>query len=210
MNFHVQIGVRLVLPLIALGIVGIASAMVDATRRIEGVSYTVWTPRFLITAAVASLAWMTYSSALIWPNALCFVNELWGGSREGYRLVSDSNYDWGQGVPELAEWVRRHPETKLEVWYFGTDPQIDQIPVDVVPLHKLPIAQPEDVRRFVRGPLLAVGTTLIYGQGITAEHNRAAAYLRQFPVVDRTTTFLILDIREPSAHSSRLAEERVR
>lgn len=142
---------------------------------------------------------MTFSTALIWPNALCFVNEAWGGPRDGYRLVSDSNYDWGQGVPELAEWTRRHPETRLEVWYFGTDPKINELPIQVVPLHDLPIEKPEDVRRFVHGPLLAVGTTLIYGQGITSEHHRAAAYLRQFPVVDRTTTFLILDIGQSCA-----------
>ena len=45
-------------------------------------------------------------------------------ARQGYRLVSGSDYDWGQGIPELARWQRQH-HTSLTLLYYGTDPLAD-------------------------------------------------------------------------------------
>ena len=64
------------------------------------------------------------AAVAVWPHGLCYANELWGGSRNSYRLVSDSNYDWGQGLPELAQWGRQHHVAALDVWYFGSDPRL--------------------------------------------------------------------------------------
>jgi hypothetical protein len=122
---------------------------------------------------------------------------LWGGTAQGYRLVSDANYDWGQGLPELTHWQQQHGLEWLDVWYFGTDPTVIRRPLQVIPFHVLPIQKPEDVLPYVRGRLLAVGTTLQYGApGLTEAHRQAAALLATRRPVARTTTFLIYDFTQ--------------
>jgi hypothetical protein len=187
---RVQIGIRLVLPLVAFACLGAAAGLVLAVReRPAG-----WPRRLLAGLGVAAAACMALASAAAWPNGLCYVNALWGGPEDGYRLVGDSNYDWGQGVPELAEWRSRHPEGGLEVWYFGTDPRLAQVAATPVKLHDLPLERPEDVPRFLHGRRLAASASLVYGQGLTDASRRAAEFLRRQTPIDRTTTFLIYDI----------------
>src|SRR6185437_2071530 len=147
-----------------------------------------WGRRVLAAGAAAAVAWLAYTTLAVWPNDLCYVNPFWGGTPDGYRLVSDSNYDWGQGLPELARWQRHHPGESLDVWYFGTDPMLERMPIRNVNLHTLPVTGPEDVRREVHGRYLAVGTTALYGHGFTEAHYQAAHYLRGLHPVDRTTT----------------------
>jgi hypothetical protein len=43
----------------------------------------------------------------------------------GYRLLSDSNVDWGQGLLSLREYERQHPDEQISLVYFGTvDPAV--------------------------------------------------------------------------------------
>ena len=51
---------------------------------------------------------------------LAFFNVFAGGSRGGIELLADSNLDWGQDLPLLAEWRRRHDDRPLFLSYFGT------------------------------------------------------------------------------------------
>jgi hypothetical protein len=181
-----------VLPLVAFACVGVGAGLVMMTRELA----PRWR-RWVTGLGALTVACMMIGAASAWPHGLCFINVFWGGSERGYRLVSDSNYDWGQGVPELAEWRQRHPEGELDVWYFGTDPRLAHLPVHLVKLHDQPIERPDDVPRFLHGERLAVGTSLVFGQGLTAEHQRAAAFLRRRRPIDRTTTFLIYDLAQP-------------
>ena len=127
----------------------------------------------------------------MWPDALRFTNELAGGSVNGYRSVSDSNYDWGQGLPELAEWQQRQVKP-VAVWYFGTDPRFPQL-------------RRYDPRRdglnspLPQGHLLAVSASLLHGGYLTAEGPGRDLMLRlrsRLPVA-RTRTFFIFDGIEP-------------
>jgi hypothetical protein len=54
------------------------------------------------------------------PDYIAYFNVAAGGERGGIRLLSDSNLDWGQDLPLLADWQRRHPEQTLYLSYFGT------------------------------------------------------------------------------------------
>jgi hypothetical protein len=55
------------------------------------------------------------------PQYLAYFNELTGGPAGGNRVLADSNLDWGQDLPRLAAWQRRHPEAApLSFSYFGT------------------------------------------------------------------------------------------
>lgn len=54
------------------------------------------------------------------PHSLSFVNVLGGGTTAGHYWFADCNFDWGQDLPALREWIRRHPEVEqLHVAYFG-------------------------------------------------------------------------------------------
>lgn len=194
-NCRVQIGVRLVLPLIVLAVVAVAAGMVAAAG-----SSTMLRRRLIVSAAAASIAWTAVASWRVWPEALCYTNELWGGTARGYLCLSDSNYDWGQGVKELAQWRRRHGVEPLDVWYFGTDPAAATPPLRLLPLHILPLQKPDDVRAFAQGRYLAVGTTLLYGTTtLEPAHRQAVEFFRGRQPVDRTATFLIYDLGEPIA-----------
>src|SRR5205085_728844 len=134
------------------------------------------------------------SAVAVWPNGLCYVNELWGGSDTGYLCLSDSNYDWGQGLKELVRWEEQQGVAHMDVWYFGTDPTLRQLPLRDVRLHEEPTAGPDVVRAKVRGHYLAVSTTLLYGMATdTPAHAEAAAYLHTLRPVARTATFFIYD-----------------
>lgn len=190
LTFRVQIGIRLILPLVVLGLVGLAAAVTHAIQESE----VVWRRRLLTGAALAGVAWLLVSAVQVWPHGLSYVNELYGGTKRGYRHVSEANYDWGQGLKELVRWQKKHHVEKLGICYYGSDPTLERLPLEVVPLYFLPLQQPEDTLSAVQGRLLAVSTSALYGAAIdTPGMRHAAAFLRQCQPVARTMTFFIYD-----------------
>jgi hypothetical protein len=71
-------------------------------------------------AALAALAWAGAGLALVHPNAIAYSNEVGGGPARTWRLLTDSNVDWGQELPQLAEVLRGVPVRRLWLDYFGT------------------------------------------------------------------------------------------
>jgi len=69
---------------------------------------------------VLLLIWFFFETVLAAPHFLSYFNQFGGGTKEGYRYVTDSNYDWGQDLLRLKEWVKSHPEVdRIAVDYFG-------------------------------------------------------------------------------------------
>jgi hypothetical protein len=190
-TFRVQLGIRFLLPLVGIAIVGIAAAMAAAARGCA----RPWQRRLVVAAAVAAVAWQGAAAARVWPHGLTYANELWGGPAAAYRHVSDSNYDWGQGLRELERWRVAHGLAELAIWYFGTDPAIARLPLAPIGFEQ-GIVGGGDVAAAVGGRYLAVSTSLLYGRLWTDSQRRAAAYLRSRPPVDRTATYLIYDFRD--------------
>ena len=187
---RVQIGVRLVLPLVGIGVAGLAAALVNAWCTLP-----VGPRKLLLGVAIpAGLLWSAIAAINVWPHGLCFVNEVWGGTDSGYRIVSDGNYDWGQGVRDLARWQRDHADLPLEVLYFGTDSAINELPARQMSFFDvISLKTPEDVERAMRGRYIAVSMTVVYGPmtGIRPIWE----YLQTQQPVARTQTFLIYDFR---------------
>jgi hypothetical protein len=197
---RVQIGIRLLLPCVALAGIGLAAALVHAVRAAEGLRRR----RAWQLATSAGVTWVAAASLAAWPHGLSYINELWGGRRDGYRHVSESNYDWGQGVPELARWQRRHGVADLHVWYFGTDPTVKRLPaMTVTQFHGIPVRDGADVLQWVAGRHLAVSTTLLYGYRMNDSHRRAAEFLLTRPPAARTSTFFIYDFTREPGHAQR-------
>ncbi|MBU6500268.1 MAG: glycosyltransferase family 39 protein [Patescibacteria group bacterium] len=71
---------------------------------------------FLILLVV----WFFFETMAAAPYFLSYFNEIGGGVWGGYRYVTDSNYDWGQDLLRLQQFIKSHPEIdKIAVDYFG-------------------------------------------------------------------------------------------
>src|SRR5262249_23744533 len=129
---RIQIGIRLILPVVVLAIVGVAGAAAELQRvlTVVGTSRSPWLRAVGFSALIAlGVAWTSLSAVRVWPEGLCYTNEAWGDTKDGYLYLSDSNYDWGQGLKELAAWQKEHGDAKLDVWYFGAVPALERLPM---------------------------------------------------------------------------------
>lgn len=192
--FRVQIGIRMILPIVALYAVGVAAAIAEATRSLAGRA-----KRCLIAGIAVGMAWIVLSAVRVWPQGLCYANELWGGTAKGYLRLSDSNYDWGQGLNELGQWCRSRGLETIDLWYFGTDSAQNRAPFHSLRLQDLEITGPGDIRAAMKSRFLAVGTTILHGSYGTEALQRPAAILRTLRPVGRTLTFFIYSFPGSSA-----------
>ena len=66
------------------------------------------------------IVWFGLETVYVYPNYLSYFNQAAGGTDNGYRYVTDSNYDWGQDLLRLKKLVDEHPEIdKFAIDYFG-------------------------------------------------------------------------------------------
>lgn len=191
-NCRVQIGIRLILPFLTFLLVALAVALVRSLpdRAPD------WSRRLSFgTVCLLPLVPML----LIWPHGLCYFNEFWGGSKSGYRYLSDSNYDWGQGLDDLTGWREQHNQPAMKIWYYGADPRIVG-EKEYAPLHNYDLQSEEDFERHVRGHYLAVGATNLYSNPAqTPSAAQALAVIKGKKPIARTMTFFIYDFTEPRA-----------
>jgi hypothetical protein len=186
LNCRVQIGIRLVFPLVALLLTSLAVGI----ARWQPVAWPGWA-RGGIVLGIAALAVLPVLARS--PNGISYTNILWSGT-DPDQLVGEANYDWGQGLNELADWQHRHEGLSVEVWYFGTDPDVNQPPFHHLPVHARPLQSTEEFETLVKGHYLAVSTTIFaYHKQLTPSTLIAIDALKRRQPVDRTTTFLIYD-----------------
>lgn len=182
-----QIGVRLAFPVVAIGYVALAVAVARGYPRCG--------PRLAAPAVLALAA----ISLWVWPHGLGYINQAHGGPKEAYRLVTDSNVDWGHGLPDLKEWHAANGAPPICVWYFGTDPAVNREPFQkFAPESFKPVITDErEFRRAVGPRVLAVGHTVA-----TLHPDRPPAkvvaleYLRTRRPLARTVTFTLYDFRD--------------
>lgn len=79
------------------------------------------------------LNWMVFTLLIIWqiasfwrvmPQPLTYANEL---AREPYRIFTDSDYDWGQGLVELRSEIDRRQIGLFQLAYFGNNDPADYL-----------------------------------------------------------------------------------
>jgi 4-amino-4-deoxy-L-arabinose transferase-like glycosyltransferase len=89
-------------------------------------------------AAVTLLLLVGVSAWRVHPSYLSYTSELFGGPNRGYRLVADSNLDWGQDLARAARYVREnHPGERVYLLYFGTA-RPSAYGLDAVDLREIP------------------------------------------------------------------------
>jgi hypothetical protein len=59
-------------------------------------------------------AWLVISVLSYYPHYIPYFNELVWDRKDAYKILSDSNIDWGQGQQDLARWRDRHPHAHVE------------------------------------------------------------------------------------------------
>jgi len=105
----INIGLRYVLPAFAFIFVWTSPALSGMLRgrmmwRVAGV---------LLAASYAA------SALAIWPHQLSYFNCLAGGPANGYKLLVDSNIDWGQDLISLRRYMAKHGIPRVKIAYFG-------------------------------------------------------------------------------------------
>jgi hypothetical protein len=110
MSSRLNLGVRHVLPIYPLLYIGaaIVIALLYEHRR-----------RATKILAIILAIGLMIETISAWPDFIAFFNAPSGGARGGLRLLSDSNLDWGQDLPLLVDWQRRHPGVTIYLTYFG-------------------------------------------------------------------------------------------
>jgi hypothetical protein len=179
---RIQIGIRYLLPCLALAVVGLSVAGVRAWRRLPAD----WARRGFAVLTGAALAATACTAVRVWPHGLSYTNGLWGPADRGYLLVSDSNYDWGQGLYELAAWQRASDAGPIDIAYFGTELTFTRMDMRFVTLPELALDGPAPPHK------LAVSTTALFGH--PHSQSATARRLRSLTPSARTSTYLIYDL----------------
>jgi len=177
MTSNLNIGIRHALPVVPLlcvltGYVPavVARAVGDRTARLAAV------------VACLVVAAETFAAR---PYFVPFFNVAAGGARGGIRLLSDSNLDWGQGLPALHRWMTEHHVARVNLAYFGSaDPA--RYGIDFVPLPGTNFGDFDELGTLgyaPRPPMLpgwvAIGATHLQGTYLSPEQRRDYAFLRQ-------------------------------
>ncbi len=71
----------------------------------------------LQTAIGALAAFMIFSPLHEAPYYISYMNEFAGGHQRRAWLLSDSNLDWGQGLPALEKWTQKHGIKTVRLFY---------------------------------------------------------------------------------------------
>lgn len=132
MQSGLNIGYRHLLPMLPFVYVIIAGGVVRIGRR--------WRLRpdedgTLVSVATYALVLLYAGSAAVThPHYLSYFNTLAGGPDNGYRILVDSNVDWGQDLLRLKTWMRENDVARVNLSWFGTaDPNYYDIPYEPLP-----------------------------------------------------------------------------
>jgi hypothetical protein len=129
-----NIGYRHILPSLPFAYIMAAWSLGGRWRRVwrpalQGPSLVagerqVWRPALrggsvLQILCLALLVWEAANTFALAPHYLANFNLLAGGPANGYRVLVDSNLDWGQDLPGLARAVREMGEERVYLSWFG-------------------------------------------------------------------------------------------
>ena len=148
---NLNIGVRHLLPIFPFTIILISGALI----------YFWFKPPYLklkVLLVSAFLLWQAISVISVYPHFLSYFNELAGGPENGYKFVTDSNYDWGQDLKWLVKWADDNKVDKIYVDYFGgADPSY------YLKDKYISWNGKNDPKELPKGSYLAVSATLLQG-----------------------------------------------
>lgn len=192
-----NIGYRHLLPLLPLLFVligGVATCGRSESRVASGEPDSPLRPRHVKRygrhlALSAAVLYLLLSMLWIHPHYLSYFNGLAGGPANGYRVLLDSNLDWGQDLFRLQAWMAENEVERLRLSWFGTaDPAyygLQYEPLPGLPRHfdlwwNVPfnIAAPEPA-------IYAISATNLWEIPLRAEEKTVFAWFRAREPDDR-------------------------
>ncbi|MBI4904885.1 MAG: glycosyltransferase family 39 protein [Acidobacteria bacterium] len=186
-----QHGVRLVLPALTLFILIGGKA----------IQHLLAGPRVRLLLVVL-MGWAGVNAAYAYPHYISYFNHWVGGSDNGIQVLSDSNLDWGQDVPRLAEFIRRNKISKIHLAYFGSDPPHQHIDGKLIEWLAPPWSPSlvSGTRLEPEPGYYAISATLLTGQLFAPEYrDYFAAFRNRKPVAKAGYSIFIYEI-PPAAH----------
>jgi hypothetical protein len=80
------------------------------------------------------LAWLVIVAFLAHDDYLAYYNEITGGPSQGQSYLVDSNFDWGQNLKRLKQWMQKNHIEHIYLDCVRTPAQIQylEIPCDLV------------------------------------------------------------------------------
>ncbi|HKN17100.1 MAG TPA: phospholipid carrier-dependent glycosyltransferase [Candidatus Sulfotelmatobacter sp.] len=149
MSSGMNIGVRHILPMypfLWILIAGAAYTLIQHNRR--------WT--YLV---VALLVFQIISTSRTYPAYIAYANELWGGPSHAYRLLSDSNSDWGQQLKDVKRYLDQRGVK--DCWFIYFAEGVVDATYYRIPCKPLPTADSLWVNEPANAPPVIDGTVLI-------------------------------------------------
>jgi hypothetical protein len=98
-----QLGIRHILPALAIGVVIGAGAF----ARFPSL------PRWRQIGLGLLVVWLAVATMRYYPHLIPYMNEWAGDRRLAYRLLADSNLDWGQNEPVVRAFLAKNPDVVL-------------------------------------------------------------------------------------------------
>jgi hypothetical protein len=109
MRSGLNIGYRHVLPIVPFLCILLGTTAAYLLRR--GRAWQV--------AVVVLFAWYMVSSLRAYPNYIPYSNEAFGGPSRTYRVLTDANADWGQGMKQVGAYLKQNGKTDCWIAYDG-------------------------------------------------------------------------------------------
>jgi len=91
-----NLGQRHIMPIYPLLIVFVSQIVLTIKQK--------WQMVFLGLVIIAVIL----STIFNYSNQIAYYNELIGGTKNGYKVLLDSNYDWGQSLPQISDYISKH------------------------------------------------------------------------------------------------------
>lgn len=134
---NLQIGLRHILPII-LSLTILTALVIDPFW--NKAKFGGKTRLFIIV----TLSSIFISVILSFPNYIEYYNMIGGGTRDGYKIATDSNYDWGQGIKSVVQFTEDNNINQIFIdvdaeadipfyWYLGDTSIIIDIEKDPIP-----------------------------------------------------------------------------
>ena len=99
-----QIGIRHILPFLAVETIVAGAAFNNFSSKPR--------PQKIILCSL--VLWLAISGARYYPQMIPYMNEWAGNPRLAYRILSDSNLDWGQDAAIVKQFLRENPDVTLD------------------------------------------------------------------------------------------------
>lgn len=159
----------------------ISSSKIATPRHIVGARNDIFIGLFVLL-----IIWYLFSTLSSFPNFLAYFNEFAGGSKNGYKILADSNLDWGQDIYRLKKYLEQNKQVcywrnnigKIYIVYpWNGDAALKYYNINFEPLY------PEN--RDIKGPVVISATYL---------QTEAYSWLRKYSFSQITPGLFILQI----------------